>query len=142
MQDDHRRKKNFVKLPGYPGGIKAYREFIASNLVYPPKALTDGVEGPVVVEYDILDTGEIVHPRILKGIGSGCDEEALRLVGLLRYEKVKNRGLRVKTTTKTTIRFKLPPGLRISYSSPEKPIPPEKPGPKPSGNHYEYTITF
>ncbi|HNY02243.1 MAG TPA: energy transducer TonB [Bacteroidales bacterium] len=144
MHDHHPHKKKFLNLPHYPGGNAAYREFITSNLRYPQEALEAGVEGPVVVGYDILDTGVVQSPHILKGIGYGCDEEALRLVGMLRYEKVKNRGVRVKSTTKTTIRFKLPPGIRISYTSAEKspPPPPEKPEPKSPGETYEYTINF
>jgi TonB family protein len=142
---DHHNKKRFLNLPKYTGGSKAFREFIAANLHYPDAALEAGVEGKVIVEYDVLDSGVVQHPRVLKGIGHGCDEEALRLVGLLLFEKVKNRGVRVKMTTKTTINFRLPGGVRISYSvaakeEPAKNIEPDqdKPGPVT----YEYTISF
>jgi len=56
---------------------------------------------------------------VLKGLGHGCDEEALRVVRLLAFEKVKNRGVRLKMTTKTNINFRLS-GVRINYSAPEK----------------------
>lgn len=139
----NRKKKNFVKLPKYPGGNREFREFIATNLRYPSEALESGTEGAVIVEYDIIDTGMVENPRILKGIGNGCDEEAMRVVAMLRYEKVHNRGLRVKMTTKATIRFSLPPGLRISYSQPPPPDgnTDDKPG-KPDSQVYGYTITF
>jgi TonB family protein len=142
---DHHNKKKFLNLPRYTGGNKAFREFITGNLVYPEEALNASVEGTVIVEYDILDSGVVQHPRILKGIGHGCDEEAMRVVMLLRYEKVKNRGVRVKITNKTNINFKLPPGIRINYTVAGKAEPentanpgPEKPGPV----SYEYTISF
>jgi hypothetical protein len=86
----------------------------------------------------------VANPHILKSLGHGCDEEAVRVVGMLQFEKVKNRGVRVKMTTKTTIHFKLP-GIRITYAAAKKeePVPPgpeTKPDPGPV--KYEYTITF
>jgi len=140
---DHHNKKRFLNLPKYIGGNAAFREFIAANLRYPEAAQQAGIEGSVIVEFDIHDSGVVQHPRILKGIGHGCDEEALRVVGMLQYEKVKNRGVRVKMTTKTTINFKLPGGVRISYSVAKKDEPAtntDQEVPKPVT--YEYTITF
>lgn len=142
---DHHKKKQFLNLPKYPGGNTAFREFIAANLRYPESALAAGTEGTVVVEYDVRDNGVVEHPRILKGIGHGCDEEAMRVVGMLRYDKVKNRGVRVKMTTKTSIHFKLPAGTRISYSNPSTAISPKTSEPekeKSAPVTYEYTITF
>ena len=118
---DHHNKKQFLKLPKYSGGTAAFREFISSSLHYPEAALEARVEGSVIVEYDVHDNGTVRHAHVLKGIGHGCDEEALRVVGLLRFETVKNRGVRVKMTTKTTINFKLPPGgVQITYTSAPK----------------------
>jgi TonB family protein len=132
-------KKRFLNLPKYPGGSSAYKEFITSNLKYPEEAIAANVEGSVHVEFEITDEGKVVNPRVLKGIGHGCNEEAIRLVGLLQYEKVKNRGVRVKITTKTTINFKLP-GIRITYSSPEKPAQKKDDTKGPAS--YEYTVSW
>ncbi len=129
-------KKNFLKLPGYGGGSNAFKEFIANNLQYPKEALEAGVEGSVVIEYEINDEGNVVSARVLKGLGHGCDEEALRLVRMLSFEKVKNRGVRVKVTTKTKIFFTLPK-VNITYSAPEKKEPEKNTGGSVS---YEYTI--
>jgi TonB family protein len=142
---DHHKKKQFLNLPKYPGGSAAFREFIAANLRYPDAALSAGVEGTVMVEYDVRDNGMVEHPRILKGIGHGCDEEAMRVVAMLRYDNAKNRGLRVKMTTKTSIHFRLPPGSRISYSAPAATDPAAQGVPgndKPAPVTYEYTINF
>jgi TonB family protein len=136
---EYHKKKKFLKLPKYPGGSEAFRKFIAKNLQYPDTALEARIEGSVFVEYVISDNGLVSELRILKGIGYGCDEEALRLVGMLRYEKVKNQGVRVKTTTKTTIHFRLPASMTISYTSSPK-NPPEKKNDNPET--YNYTITF
>jgi TonB family protein len=139
------KKKQFINMPKYPGGTVAFRAFIAGNLQYPGEALELNHEGSVIVEYDVHDTGEVSNPRILKGTGHGCDEEAIRLVSLLKFEKVKNRGLRVKMTTKTTIHFKLPAGMRINYAfapGEEKNSVNDKDQKKPEPVKYEYTITF
>lgn len=140
---DHHNKKRFLNLPKYIGGSKAFKEFITENLRYPEAALEARVTGYVVVEYDIHDNGTVSNPRVLKGIGYGCDEEALRLVGMLQFEKVKNRGVRVKLTSKTTIHFRLPNvsvNFAVSYTM-EQPKPPAKPEQKPSEPVvYGYTI--
>jgi TonB family protein len=140
---DHHHKKHFLNLPKYIGGSKAFSEFVTENLRYPEAALEAKVEGSVIVEYEIHDNGSVSNPRILKGIGHGCDEEAMRVVGLLRFEKVKNRGVRVKMTTKTTINFRLPvpvAGFSVSYSHvPAKPADePEQKSKEPVT--YSYTI--
>jgi protein TonB len=75
---DHHNKKRFLNMPKYTGGSEAFREFIASNLQYPQAAIDAGVEGTVIVEYDIHDNGMVQSPRVLKGIGHGCNEEALK----------------------------------------------------------------
>ena len=133
---EHHHKKRFLKLPKYPGGSLAFKKFIAENLHYPDAALEAKVEGSVIVEYDISDDGVVLNPHVLKGLGYGCDEEAIRLIGLLSFEKVKNRGVRVKMTTKTTIHFRLP-GVNISYSVSQKNEPEQK---KNGPVTYEYTI--
>jgi TonB family protein len=140
---DHHNKKRFLNLPKYIGGSKAFKEFITENLRYPETALEAKVEGSVIVEYDILDNGAVNNPRVLKGLGYGCDEEAIRVVNLLHFEKVKNRGIRVKLTSKTNINFSLPKvsiNYSVSYTNEtDKPsVEPEQKNSDPVT--YEYTI--
>lgn len=54
-----------------------------TNLVYPDTALKSGVQGPVVVEFVIDTYGAVTNAVVQKGIGYGCDEEALRLISLM-----------------------------------------------------------
>ncbi len=82
-------------------------DFIAKNVQYPKEAEAAGIEGSVIVGYDILDTGQVQNVRILKGLGYGCDEEAMRVIGLMRFEKVKNKSVRTRTSTRATIHFNL-----------------------------------
>lgn len=75
----------------------------------------------MIVEYQVTDNGVVLNPHIIKGLGYGCNEEALRIVSLMRFEKVRNIKVWVKVTKKTSIHFKLP-RLKINYtvSSPNK----------------------
>jgi hypothetical protein len=80
----------------------------------------------------------VLNPHIIKGLGHGCDEEALRLVRMLVYEKARNRGLRVKVNTKTRINFKLKK-TTYTYSTVSQKSPDKK---KEAPVTYEYTIKF
>ena len=139
------KEKKFLEIPSYPGGKKAFIKFIEENLKYPEEALEHLVEGTVYLEYTVDNIGTVADEVITHGIGYGCDEEALRLVRLLRYDPKRNKGIRMKTTMKTRIRFDLPAHLKpqvainINYSNPEenKNPPTDKPG-----DQYGYTITF
>jgi TonB family protein len=137
MQEYHHKKK-FLNLPKYLGGSKAFKEFIAANLRYPKEALEARVEGSVIVGYDVDNNGDVISLHVIKGLGYGCDEEAVRLIGMLSFEKARNKGLRVKISQKTKINFRLPT-VSINYSLAEKKVPDKK---KNGGTIYEYTIKF
>lgn len=132
-------KKRFLNTPKYPGGSQDFKEFISRNLQYPKEAIEKGIQGSVIVGYDVHDTGEVSNLHIIKGLGYGCDEESLRLISLLKFEKVKNRGLRLKMSTRTSIHFRLP-GVVITYQPSD--TKPEDHTAKPQQVNYNYTITF
>ncbi len=102
-----KREKKFLKLPHLDGGRELLKEFIKENLEYPEEALEKGVEGDVIVKFKVTGKGEVIQPEIHKGIGHGCDEEAIRLVSMLQYQSVKNRGVRVTTNNKIKIPFRI-----------------------------------
>jgi TonB family protein len=140
QKDQLMEKKNkFLKLPQLDGGNQKMKEFIGQNLQYPAQALENGIEGDVVVKFKVTGRGEIIDPQVVNGIGHGCDEEALRLVSLLSYQAVKNRGIRVMTNNKIKIPFRLPvnkpQGISVTYVESKKPQQ-DKP------DSYSYTIKF
>jgi TonB family protein len=142
-----KKKKHFVKLPVYAGGSADFKRFIYDNLVYPEEALEKGIEGSVYLSFTVDDTGKVIDARVTKGLGYGCDEEALRLVRMLRYEKVKNRGVIVKSNMRIRIDFKLrrtnTAGLQITYNTTpqaKKTVPGKKQEEKPV--KYNYTIAI
>ncbi len=102
------KPKKFLQQPVYPGGKKALDEFVRSNLRYPDEALNHNVQGSVTVKFDIDAYGKVTDAEVTHGIGYGCDEEALRLVKLLRYRKKIYRGLHVVFHQIISIHFRLP----------------------------------
>ncbi len=133
-------------MPQYPGGSRALRRFIDENLKYPAAALENNIEGVVYLSYTVADDGQVEDIKVMKGPGYGCEEEAVRVVSLLRYEPAHNRGLRVRTTLRTRIHFRIPaapaPVVKYEYSKGTDPGT-KKPAEKPAVNlGYGYTITY
>lgn len=122
-----KKKTKFVNHPEYPGGPKQLTQFLYSNLQYPALAEAAGVEGTVLVEYDIDYQGKVVATRVIQGLGHGCDEEACRVVRLLRFDVAKNRDFRVLFHQKARIQF-------------VKPKPVQEPAPVPAAMELHYQI--
>lgn len=110
------KKKNFLRIPNYTGGKDTYQQFIKENIVYPEQAISNRAERLVYVKYTVNNNGEIVAVEVAKGIGYGCDEEAIRVIRLLVYEPVRNRGVKMKATLKTRMFFNLKVSLQTTDS--------------------------
>jgi TonB family protein len=89
----------------YPKALNM--EVIGQNLRYPEAAHAAKVEGRVVISFVVDETGQVTRPSVLQGIGHGCDEEALRVVQLLRFEPGQKDGKVVPTKLALPINFKL-----------------------------------
>jgi len=75
---------NFVeKMPEYPGGNEAMLKFIRDNLQYPQIAAEMAISGKVFLQFVVEKNGRISNIKVLRGIGGGCDEEAIRVVKLM-----------------------------------------------------------
>lgn len=98
-----------VENPAEPeGGFEGFYKYVAKEIEYPKQARRMGVEGRVIVQVVIDKDGSIVEPKILKGIGSGCDEEAVRvLLKSPKWKPGKQRGRAVKVKVTVPIIFKL-----------------------------------
>lgn len=140
MRNDH-PEKDLVKRPYYPGGMKALKAFIGKNLQYPKEALKHKIEGMVAVRYEINYKGEVVKVKLISTLGYGCDEEAIRLVNLLKFEVPRNRKLKLKFYKNLQIHFKLPHetnALKVNYQTTIKTASDTE---TKSGS-YHYTIKF
>lgn len=95
-------------MPEFPGGQEALNAFIAKNLKYPEQAVEDGIEGMVFVTFVVEKDGKISGARVLRGIGGGCSEEALRVVRRMpNWNPGTQRGEAVRVQYNLPIRFKL-----------------------------------
>lgn len=69
--------------PEFPGGMEALYKFIQDNVQYPQLALDNGIEGKVYVTFVVEEDGSITNPRLLRDIGGGCGQEAIRVVKMM-----------------------------------------------------------
>lgn len=91
---------------GPVGGMSAFNEFLAKNMVYPRQASRMGVEGKVFVQFVVERDGSITNVQAIKGIGAGCDEEAVRVVKLApKWKPGKQRGKPVRQKMILPINF-------------------------------------
>lgn len=90
------------------GGYRSFYQFIATHLRYPKTAINNHAEGKVFVQFIVDKTGELTDIQIIRGIGFGCDKEALRVMKLVpRWNPGKQRGHPVRVRMIIPITFKL-----------------------------------
>lgn len=95
-------------MPEFSGGEAALAKYLQKNIVYPERAKTMGIEGKVYVSFVIDQFGNVNDVKILRGIGGGCDDEALRVVKKMpRWNPGKQGGRPVKVQFNLPIEFKL-----------------------------------
>lgn len=70
--------------PEFPGGVEALYKVIANNLEYPPEAQKNNIGGRVVVQFVIDTLGQPTKIVVLEGVSPDIDQEAMRLIGLLK----------------------------------------------------------
>lgn len=94
--------------PGYPGGEEARMKYLKESIRYPEEAKELGIQGRVFVTFVVEVDGSITDVRVLRGIGGGCDEEAVRVVrGMPKWVPGKQRGVPVRVQFNLPIRFTL-----------------------------------
>lgn len=109
-------KDKFIKMPEYPGGVKAIQAFIIANLKYPPEAFANKIEATVHIHYVLDAKGTVMEAKCIGNPGYGLDEEAIRVVKLLKYSSAKNRKLRITFNKKIDIHFRLPKSIEPESS--------------------------
>lgn len=104
--DESKEDEIFVSVEQMPemiGGIST----LYQNLRYPDKALKNNVEGKVTLQFVINEKGEVTDPVVLRGIGYGCDEEALRVIRQVEFTPGLQRGRPVKVRASIQVIFSL-----------------------------------
>jgi protein TonB len=94
--------------PSYPGGEVARIQFLQQNIVYPQMARESGIQGTVYVTFVVERDGRVTDVRVLRGIGGGCDEEAIRVIKAMpKWNPGKQRGKPVRVQFNMPIKFTL-----------------------------------
>lgn len=91
------------EMPELIGGLGE----IQKKIRYPEIARKAGVEGRVILQFIVNENGSVTEPAVVRGIGAGCDEEALRVVREAKFKPGKQRGKAVKVKMSLPITFKL-----------------------------------
>ena len=91
------------QMPRLIGGLAS----IQREIRYPEVAKRAGVEGRVILQFIVNEEGGVEDVNIVRGIGAGCDEEAMRVVERARFRPGKQRGEAVKVKMSLPVTFKL-----------------------------------
>jgi TonB family protein len=96
------------KMPEFPGGEKALNRFLNDSLQYPDAARESGIQGTVYLSFIVNKDGSVTNARVLRGIGGGCDEEAIRVVkSMPNWLPGKQRGKPVRVQFNLPVKFSL-----------------------------------
>jgi periplasmic protein TonB len=96
------------EMPQFPGGEAELFRFLRENIKYPQEAREVGVSGRVFIYFVVEPDGSISGISVKRGIGSGCDEEALRVVGLMpKWIPGKQAGVPVRVQFTLPVKFTL-----------------------------------
>lgn len=95
-------------MPEFPGGELKLLEFISKNIKYPQLARETGTQGRVYISFIVEPDGSISNVELLRGIGAGCDEEAMRVVKAMpKWSPGRQCGKAVRVVFNLPVNFKL-----------------------------------
>ena len=94
--------------PEFPGGMEALYKYLRQNIKYPQLARDNNITGRVYVTFVVERDGSIANPRVLKDIGGGCGQEAIRVVkSMPKWTPGKQRGKAVRVQFNLPVSFNL-----------------------------------
>ena len=97
------------EMPDFPGGTTKLTEYLAQNIEYPQEALVKCIQGRVFVNFIVEPDSTITNVSVVRSLGYGCDEEALRVVKMMpKWKPGKQHGKNVRVGYILPINFKLP----------------------------------
>lgn len=91
------------EMPELIGGLGE----LQSKIRYPEMARRAGIEGRVFIQFIVNEQGQVENPRVMRGIGGGADEEALRVVSQAQFRPGMQRGRPVRVQYSLPIFFRL-----------------------------------
>ena len=92
--------------PSFPGGMQEMMKFISENRKYPAEAKAKEIHGKVIVAFVVERDGSLSDVKIRRGIGYGCDEEAIRLIkSMPKWTPGKQNGKAVRVSFMLPVTF-------------------------------------
>ena len=96
------------EMPEFPGGMNKLGEYLAKNIKYPQMARETGIQGRVFITFVVEPDGSVTNVQVLRSLGGGCDEEAIRVVkSMPKWKPGKQRGKPVRVSYILPVNFKL-----------------------------------
>ena len=94
--------------PEFPGGMEALYKYFGENIKYPQVAKDNNITGKVYVTFVVEKDGSIANPKVLRDIGGGCGQEAIRVVKAMpKWKPGKQRGKAVRVQFNLPVSFNL-----------------------------------
>ena len=95
-------------MPEFPGGMEAMMKYLSENIKYPEMAKQKNTQGKVLVTFVVEKNGSISDVKVAKGIGDGCDEEAVRVISAMpKWKPGMQNGKKVRVSFAIPISFRL-----------------------------------
>jgi len=104
------------QVPEFPGGIEAFGKFLATNMKYPKAARDNNVQGRVIITFVVEKDGSLSNMKVVRGIGSGCDEEAVRVLSISPAWKPG-----IQNGKKVKVQYSVPISFSLADGKPAKP---------------------
>lgn len=105
-EEEEEEEDFFVVVEDMPELIGGLAE-LQRNIRYPDRARRAGIEGRVIVQFIVNEAGKVENPVVVRGIGGGCDEEAIRAVQNASFKPGKQRGKPVRVQYSLPVIFRL-----------------------------------
>lgn len=92
--------------PQFPGGEDSLNHFLLSQIVYPKEAQDNQIQGIVYVGFTINEDGSVSDVRIMRSVGAGLDEEAMRVISMMpKWTPAQNKGKPTRVDMCLPVRF-------------------------------------
>ena len=96
------------EMPDFPGGTQKLADYLAKNIKYPQMARESGIQGRVFISFVVEPDGSVSNVNVMRSLGGGCDEEAVRVVkSMPKWKAGKQRGKPVRVSYILPVNFKL-----------------------------------
>jgi len=96
------------EMPEYPGGMKAFINYLKRKLVYPPQAKKENLEGVVAVQFVVEKDGRITSPTVVRSLRADMDSAALTAIrNMPNWIPAREHGMRVRCKYSVPVQFKI-----------------------------------